>query len=174
MKWNNVNRWLTLTANIGVLIGIALLIVEIRQNSELMSAEIHSMRAEGKANRQMDLANNGTALHVLAEAIALGFPRDPNVFPDLTLVDQLRLNLMYTAIVEVSANWHIQCQQGMLNEETCTITLRAHLADIIPMLYAVGGDLSSNTPTFIAHVQRIAREEGFVVPNDDGSFPERQ
>jgi hypothetical protein len=31
-----INRWLTLTANIGILIGVALLVFEIRQNSDLM------------------------------------------------------------------------------------------------------------------------------------------
>jgi len=36
MDSERINRWLTLIANIGILIGVALLIFEIRQNSDLM------------------------------------------------------------------------------------------------------------------------------------------
>ena len=36
MDSENFNRWLTLGANVGILIGIVLVILEIRQNSELL------------------------------------------------------------------------------------------------------------------------------------------
>jgi len=39
MTADNVNRWLTLGANIGVLIGIMLLLMELNQNATLMGAE---------------------------------------------------------------------------------------------------------------------------------------
>lgn len=38
MNADNVNKWLTLSANIGVVIGLVLLIVEIGQNTEMMRA----------------------------------------------------------------------------------------------------------------------------------------
>jgi hypothetical protein len=34
MDWDKVNRWLTLTANVGVLVGIVLILIELTQNSE--------------------------------------------------------------------------------------------------------------------------------------------
>jgi len=43
---DRINRWLTLIANIGVLIGIFLLIVEIDQNNGLMQAQIEQSRSE--------------------------------------------------------------------------------------------------------------------------------
>jgi len=36
MKSESINRWLTLGANVGILIGLVLVIVEIRQNSDLV------------------------------------------------------------------------------------------------------------------------------------------
>jgi len=36
VDYDRANRWLTLVANIGILIGLALIIVEIRQNAELL------------------------------------------------------------------------------------------------------------------------------------------
>ena len=46
MDSNEVNKWLVLAANIGVLIGLALVIYEIRQNSELMRVQISQARAD--------------------------------------------------------------------------------------------------------------------------------
>lgn len=45
MDTDRLNRWLTLVANIGVLIGILLLVYELNQNSELMRAQISSDRS---------------------------------------------------------------------------------------------------------------------------------
>ena len=42
MESDRVNRWLTLGANIGVLVGIALLIFELNQNREMMRAQIRN------------------------------------------------------------------------------------------------------------------------------------
>ena len=39
MNADNVNKWLTLSANIGVVIGLILLLVELDQNSDLVRAQ---------------------------------------------------------------------------------------------------------------------------------------
>ena len=172
MNTERLQGWLTLGANVGVLIGLGLLIFEIRQNSDLMSAEIHSIRAEGKANRQMELANGGEGMRIVAKLAASGFPQDPQAVANLSLEEKFRIRLMYTAILEATSNWHVQCQRGMLTKETCSTTQYVQLAQFIPLAKAVGVSLVGNTPSFIAEVQRIAREEGFEAPNDDGSWPE--
>ena len=46
MDSNKINKWLVLAANIGVLIGLALVIYEIRQNSDLMQVQISQARAD--------------------------------------------------------------------------------------------------------------------------------
>ena len=46
MDSNNVNKWLVLAANCGVLLGLALVIYEIRQNSDLMRVQISQARAD--------------------------------------------------------------------------------------------------------------------------------
>lgn len=54
MDSNDVNKWLVLAANIGVLIGIALVVYEIRQNSDLMRVQISQARADAamESNQQ--------------------------------------------------------------------------------------------------------------------------
>ena len=39
MDTDRLNRWLTLGANIGVLIGIVLLVIEVRQNNSNLVAQ---------------------------------------------------------------------------------------------------------------------------------------
>ena len=46
MDSNEVNKWLMLAANFGVLLGLALVIYEIRQNSDLMQVQISQARAD--------------------------------------------------------------------------------------------------------------------------------
>ena len=46
MDADRLNRWLTLGANLGVLIGIALILVELNQNADLMRAQMTQARAD--------------------------------------------------------------------------------------------------------------------------------
>ena len=42
MKGDSINRWLTLGANLGVLVGIVFLAIELRQNNELLEAQMRA------------------------------------------------------------------------------------------------------------------------------------
>ncbi|MGB5257931.1 MAG: hypothetical protein WBN44_11805, partial [Woeseiaceae bacterium] len=46
MNQEKINGWLTLVANIGVLIGLGLLVFEIRQSNSLALAQIEQARSE--------------------------------------------------------------------------------------------------------------------------------
>ena len=46
MESDRLNRWLTFGANVGVLIGIILILMELNQNSELMRAQMTQARAD--------------------------------------------------------------------------------------------------------------------------------
>ena len=41
MTADSLSRWLTFSANVGVVIGLVLLVAELNQNSELVRAQIH-------------------------------------------------------------------------------------------------------------------------------------
>ncbi len=58
MNTDNVNKWLTLSANIGVVIGLVLLIVEIGQNTEMMRAQINQSRTEAAQSEQQATYNS--------------------------------------------------------------------------------------------------------------------
>jgi len=69
MKLDDLNRWLTLGANIGVIAGIVFLAVELRQNNELLAADARFNRLQMSWNGWQSLAENGdlTALIYAAE-----------------------------------------------------------------------------------------------------------
>ena len=60
MKGDVLNRWLTLGANIGVLIGIILILVELNQNADLMRAQMTQARGENimETYREMMLSDH--------------------------------------------------------------------------------------------------------------------
>ncbi len=50
MDTDRLNRWLTLGANLGVLTGIILIIIELNQNADLMRAQMVQSRADNLVN----------------------------------------------------------------------------------------------------------------------------
>ncbi len=58
MNADSVNKWLTLSANIGVVIGLILLIVEIGQNTEMMRAQINQSRTDTAISEQQAVFNS--------------------------------------------------------------------------------------------------------------------
>ena len=67
MDSDRVNRWLTLGANFGVIVGLILLIVEIRQNTDMMRAQINQSRTETAMSEQQATYNSDHMPALLAK-----------------------------------------------------------------------------------------------------------
>jgi len=67
MNADSVNKWLTLSANIGVVIGLILLIVEIGQNTEMMRAQINQSRTDTALAEQHATYNSDYMPAILAK-----------------------------------------------------------------------------------------------------------
>ena len=68
MKTENLNRWLTLAANVAVLIGILFVALELQQNNELMEAEARFNRLSVSRDAWQSMAENGDYADVLVRA----------------------------------------------------------------------------------------------------------
>ena len=68
MDTDKVNRWLTLGANLGVLAGIILLVVELEQNREMMRAQTRNAISSKLTEIQMTVASNPQLADLLARA----------------------------------------------------------------------------------------------------------
>ncbi len=68
MNTNQLNRWLTLGANIGVVIGLVLLIFEIGQNTDMMRAQINQSRTDTAVSEQQAVYNSDYLPALIAAA----------------------------------------------------------------------------------------------------------
>ena len=68
MTAENLNRWITLGANIAVLIGIVFVALELRQNNELMAAEARFNRVTVSRDAWQAMAENGDYADLLVRA----------------------------------------------------------------------------------------------------------
>ncbi len=60
-KIDNVNRWLTLGANIGVVLGLIILIIEVRQNATLTRAAMEAEKNDRLAAIELSLSSPAAA-----------------------------------------------------------------------------------------------------------------
>ena len=89
---DKLNRWLTLTANVGVLVGLVVLIFEVQQNRHLVRAELGSGATTIMRELQQELANNPEISAIVAKA-SLG--QEP-----LTDSELIRLDAHYEASIQ--------------------------------------------------------------------------
>jgi hypothetical protein len=104
---DRLNRWITLGANIGVLIGIMLLVVELTQNHEMMRAQIRNDISQQLSNRLSMLASNQQLANLKLRAES---------GEELTAEEEHRFFLIFVAIVRDWENIHYQYRQGMFDE----------------------------------------------------------
>ena len=65
MDSDRLNRWLTLGANLGVLIGLALLVVEIRQGNQLALAKIEQTRSDSLLSWRREWVTNEQIMEMI-------------------------------------------------------------------------------------------------------------
>jgi hypothetical protein len=70
MEKISLDRWLSLVANFGVLVGIILLTVELGQNRDMMKSQTKSDLAMGVVTLTLEIASNEQFADVLARARA--------------------------------------------------------------------------------------------------------
>ena len=117
MDSDRINRWLTLGANIGVLIGIWLLIVEINQNSELMQVQIEQSRSETYVEWQREQASNDALSALGAKLEILGAPGWSVIYDDLDPIDRSRVRSMMAARFYDYENLYSQYERGFVSED---------------------------------------------------------
>ena len=105
MNYSKLNDWLVLLANVGVVVGLALLIFEIRQNSEMMRAQITQSRAEAA----MSLASeyfNSDHLPRIYDKLRVGEP--------ISWEERSRLRVWFRSSLRNQENNFLQYSEGYL------------------------------------------------------------
>ncbi|MCH8057317.1 MAG: hypothetical protein IIB78_05530 [Proteobacteria bacterium] len=117
MNADNVNRWLTLGANVGVVIGLILLLVELAQNNDLVRAQIHQARSDQHVVSRFDYAESEFLLPAWVKFEAGGGLRDLSAMDNLTPIEAARVTEFFKARHQDYDNLFYQYQQGYLDEE---------------------------------------------------------
>lgn len=122
MDSDRLNKWLTLGANLGVLIGIILLIFELDQNRDLMRAQTRHQLAQGIVDIEMSGASNAQLMDILVRA---------EEGEQLTTSEDWQYRARTNALFRYWENVHYQFRQGLYDEtefskqmETWGVTLQ--------------------------------------------------
>ncbi len=116
MNADRVNRWLTLGAKFGVLVGIFLLLVELEQNRELARAQIHQVRSDAWVANRFARADSEFVLPVLEKIYAAGFPANMHAMDTLSPVESRRIQELFAGFAGDYDNLIFQYRQGYLDE----------------------------------------------------------
>ena len=102
MDTDKVNRWLTLGANLGVLVGIILLVVELEQNREMMQAQTRNELSNSIIHLLSESAGNTELASIMLRA---------NMGDELTPVQFLQYRERQFAMYRYWENVHYQYRQ---------------------------------------------------------------
>ena len=102
-----LRQWLTLAANVGALLGLLLVVLQLRQNRELMRAEIRHELAMGI----VDLLSTPAANSQLASVLRRGAAGET-----LTPDEEFQFRLRSNALLRYWEDVHYQYRQGLYDE----------------------------------------------------------
>ncbi len=151
MKSETVNRWLTLGANVGVLIGLILLIVEVRHAIGLSESDAYRNRGTEiqEAHKELALSAELAAIQVKAQDAGVG---------SLTKTEYVRWSAWHTAIALRMQNQFNDYHLGYLDEVSYQAMLRA-AARFYPLWQALEVEMEDFDPKFAQTVRAVAEQQ---------------
>ena len=154
MNAEHVNRWLTLGANVGVVIGLILLLVELDQNSDLVRAQIHQSRSDTWVSDRLEFADSEFLLPAYQEFVSAGGPMDPSAIEELDPIESARIYRYLEARAGDYDNLYYQYQQGYLDEEFYRTRIAASIKRMAPIWLNMEF-LNRLRPSFVAEIERL-------------------
>ena len=157
MSADNLNKWLTLLANIGVVIGLVLLIYEIRQNSELVRAQIHQARSDVYSTQRQDFANSEFLLPAYEKYRAAGGHSGEDALAALDPIEAARVYRYLQSRAGDYDNLFYQYRQGLIDEAFYHSRVESSVRRLAPVWIRLGLH-EPLTPEFKAEVERLAAD----------------
>lgn len=142
---DRLNDWISVLANLGVVVGIVFLVVEIRQNTEALRAETHLAMFQGAQQELFVTIDHPRMVTIAAD------PDEPVTFEDLA-----RLDSFLTAALNARQYAWRQYRAGVLDEQTWVAE-----TNIIALL--VG---SERTRDWWENLGRVQFEDAFAADVD--------
>ena len=121
MSADRLNAWLSLFANVGVVVGLILIIIEIQQNTEMMRAQISHSRSETAQAEQQAVFNSEFIPDLLVKVRSS---------ETLTPSEMVRYTTYFRAFNRNQDNVYWQYREGFL-EENVPRSIRAAVRAVI-------------------------------------------
>ncbi|MDH3748679.1 MAG: hypothetical protein OER97_10780 [Gammaproteobacteria bacterium] len=159
-KAKKITSWVTLGANLGVLVGLILLVVELDQNSDLVRAQIHQARSDNFEAFRVSMADTEQLLPAMVKFKAAGGPRDVSAIQQLDPIERERIRRYYAARLAGYDNLHFQYKNGFLDEDFYNIRVVNPVRLLTPLwselgLISLGSKNPRVTTSFAAEIERI-------------------
>ena len=155
MNADDVNKWLTLCANIGVVIGLVLLLVELDQNSDLVRAQIHQSMSDNWVTSRLAFADSEFLLPAFEKLQGTDGIIDATAMDALDPVEAERVYRYLTAFIGDYDNLFYQYQQGYLDYEYYEYRVVPSIKQLAP-LWSDLEIFERSRPSFKAEVERLA------------------
>jgi hypothetical protein len=155
---DKINSWLTLAANLGVLVGLVILILELEQNSDLLRAQIHQSRSDAHVGHRLNDVESEKLTAIRMKLRENGYSRN------IQSVDVLNKEELFRYIDWIAArhtdldNLHYQYQQGYLDEEYYQYRVVCAIRRSAPYWKKFNIFQTNVRPSFAAEIERIMRE----------------
>ena len=159
LESDRLNRWLTLGANIGVLVGIILLLIELDQNSDLLRAQVHQARADAHVGHRLSDVESEKLTAIRMKLVENGYPQDVTSVEALTSEELFRFRDYKAATHTDLDNLFYQYQQGYLDEEYYQYRVVCAIRRNAPYWQKFGTFRTNSRPTFRAEIERIMHDE---------------
>ena len=168
MKVNNLSQWLTLGANLGVLAGIMLILLELNQNAELMRAQMIQSRTDNISSKyDAQMHSDYWPEIILKRDLANS---DVEWIESLAPIEYVRLRTYYFREYDELRNQFFQHQQGYLPDQFWDTAIRGQIGRLVRLMAAMRTTWDEDTqqaPFGLAVIQ-IAKEDGLATPNAEG------
>ena len=159
MNADSVNKWLTLSANIGVVFGLFLLLVELNQNSDLVRAQIHQARSDTQVARYENRADTEHVVPLLEKIGLAGGFANLSSNDELTSEELYRLRAYLQGRHQDYDNLFYQYQQGYLDEEYYQFSVSSAIRIFSPWWDKFGILENSRRPSYDAEIRRLRSTE---------------
>jgi len=103
-----VSSLLTIAANLGVIVGLVLVILQLNQNEKMMRAQTRHDIAMGIVDQLRDTANNPQLAELAVRLNNVG---------ELTPVERYQVQLRFGALLRIWEDEHYQYRMGLYDEE---------------------------------------------------------
>ena len=123
MFTDRLNRWLTLIANFGVVIGLFLLIAELNHASKLAEVDAYQTRVKDIQELGLELALSDSLAGILSKA-------DSEGIESLSASEFIRAQAWYSTIMRGMQGQYYQYLNGFLDRASVDRTLRDIADDV--------------------------------------------